>query len=116
MAEYHDPLLHADLHDRLYISGSGEGILHTNEVAQLSKEYQAAVLSGHIPASQRFFHHKHNYDFNDWGASFKKRKSFSENLLSWMCDMVTNGRIFTSFWKSSRRHSGTRELCADHLV
>jgi SAM-dependent methyltransferase len=66
ITEYHKPLTHANLHDRLYISGSGEGILHTNQVAHLSKKYQAAVLSGHIPADQRFLHHKHNYGFNDW--------------------------------------------------
>ncbi len=76
IAEYHKPLMRANLHDMRYISGSGEGILHTNEVAQLSKEYQAAVLSGHIPANQRFLHHKHNYGFNDWLGIFQQTQSF----------------------------------------
>ncbi len=76
IAEYLEPLVHANLHDRLYISGSGEGILHANEVAQLSKEYQAAVLSGHIPANQRFLHHKHNYGFNDWLGIFQQMQTF----------------------------------------
>jgi SAM-dependent methyltransferase len=76
IAEYHKPLMHADMHDRLYIEGSGEGILHKNEVADLSKDYQAAVLRGSIPADQRFLHHKHNYDFNDWLGIFQKTQNF----------------------------------------
>jgi hypothetical protein len=76
IAEYHEPLMHAELHDSLYIAGSGEGILHANDVAHLSKEYQAAVLSGHIPANQRFLHHKHNYNFNDWLRVFRRTQDF----------------------------------------
>jgi hypothetical protein len=76
IAEYDEPLIHADLHDRLYIDGAGEGIWHTNEVAQLSKEYRAAVVSGHIPEHQRFLHHKHNYVFNDWLSIFQQTQGY----------------------------------------
>jgi SAM-dependent methyltransferase len=76
IAEYQEPLMYAALHDRLYISGSGEGILHPNEVAVLSKEYQAAVLGGQIPTNQRFLHHKHNYGFNDWLEIFQQMQKF----------------------------------------
>jgi hypothetical protein len=84
VAEYDEPLVHAELHDRLYISGAGEGILHTNEVAQLSKEYQAAVLSGHIPARQRFLHHKHNYSFNDWLAILQQTQGFFRDKFAFL--------------------------------
>jgi SAM-dependent methyltransferase len=84
IAEYRNPLVNADLHDRLYIAGSGEGILHTNEVAHLSKEYQAAVLSGRIPANQRFLHHKHNYGFNDWLGIFHLTQRFLSGRFSFL--------------------------------
>jgi SAM-dependent methyltransferase len=77
--EYKNPFIHADLHDRLYINGSGAGIWHTNEIAELTPEYRTAVAAGRIPKEQRFLHHKHNYSFNDWLDIFEKAQKFFSN-------------------------------------
>jgi hypothetical protein len=84
VAEYNRPLMHAELHDRLYIEGSGTGIWHTNDIAQLSKEYQQAVASGKIPADQRFLHHKHNYTFNDWLGILRQAQSHFGNRFAFV--------------------------------
>ena len=77
IAEFSNPLKHADLHDTAYINGTSNGIgIDENAHATLSKTYTEAVIAGKIPSELRFVHHKHNYSFEDWTKLFFECKNF----------------------------------------
>lgn len=63
--ELREPLVHADMHDKQFLSAFGDDV-RNNEHADYSGDIGEAIEAGRMPAGKRFISHKHNYGFADW--------------------------------------------------
>jgi SAM-dependent methyltransferase len=79
VAEYHDTLAFAKLHDGLYIDAVDWSVMDANEHAHISEEYRQAVRAREIPQSMRFMHHKHNYKMQGWLDLMVEARGFLGN-------------------------------------
>lgn len=72
--EYRDPLVHAGLHDRLFVEGNA--MRHPENYANAMHVYEQMVASRKVAPNLRFLYHKHSYAFDGWLRLFIAAQDF----------------------------------------
>ena len=100
--EYNHPHHNDDLHDNVVIEYIKSKSCDKNKVnkaihAQISDRYLASVQGGNIPETDRFMHHKHNYDFNGWLYTLHQSISFFSNRMQFVDSRYGHERMDCHF-------------------
>jgi predicted SAM-dependent methyltransferase len=85
--EYNHPHQNDELHDNIfieYIKSCDINKAKESMHARLEDDYLARVRRGSILESERFMHHKHNYDFNGWLDILHQSKCFFSNKIKFV--------------------------------
>jgi SAM-dependent methyltransferase len=64
--EFGDKLIHAELHDQIYLDVVQPNLVFRNQFLNCSESYLEELRVGKISQPNRFIHHKHNYCYGDW--------------------------------------------------
>ena len=98
--EYNHPHINDEFHDKVFIEyiKSCENRKAAESIhAHLSDRYLASVRTGNIAKSDRFMHHKHNYDFNGWLDIFHHSINFFSNRIQFVDTRYGHERLDCHF-------------------